>query len=153
VNTIAGWLGLRDICLDLEIANKDQLLDAVGRHMEREHLLPAYGVVQSLSRREKVGSTGLGHGVAIPHARVEGLDRVRVLYVRPKTPIPFDAPDDRPVSDFLVLLVPAPATDEHLAILAEAAQMFSDRRFREHLHACTDQRAVVQLFSSWPDAR
>jgi len=65
----------------------------------------------------------------------------------------FDAPDGRPVSDVLVLLVPAPASDEHLKLLAEAAQMFSDRRFREYLHTCTDQRAVMQLFSSWLDAR
>jgi PTS system nitrogen regulatory IIA component len=153
VNAIASSLWPKDICLDLEIADKSQLFDAVGRHMEREHAVPGDWVVQSLSRRERIGSTGVGQGVAIPHARVNGMDRIQALYVRPKSPMPFDAPDGRPVSDVLVLLVPAPASDQHLKLLAEAAQMFSDRRFREHLHTCTDQRAVMQLFSSWPDAR
>jgi PTS system nitrogen regulatory IIA component len=153
VNAIASSLRPKDICLDLEIADKSQLFDAVGRHMEREHAVPGDWVVQSLSRRERIGSTGVGQGVAIPHARVNGMDRIQALYLRPKSPIPFDAPDGRPVSDVLVLLVPAPASDEHLKLLAEAAQMFSDRRFREHLHACSDQRAVMQLFSSWPETR
>ena len=153
MNAIASSLSPQDVWLDLEIASKSELFDAIGRHMEREHSLPADRVVQSLSRRERIGSTGVGQGVAIPHARVNGMDRIQALYVRPKSPMPFDAPDGRPVSDVLVLLVPAPASDEHLKLLAEAAQMFSDRRFREHLHTCTDQRAGMQLFSSWPDAR
>jgi PTS system nitrogen regulatory IIA component len=89
--------------------------------------------------------------VAIPHARVAGLARVRALYVRLKSPIQFDAPDDEPVSDVLVLLVPAPATDEHLSLLAEAMQLFSDQRFRTRLHACTEGKEIARLFSAWPE--
>lgn len=151
MNTLTDFLKPQDVCLDLEVASKSQLFDAVGRHMEREHAVPGDWVVQSLSRRERIGSTAMGQGVAIPHARVNGMDRIQALYLRLKSPIAFDALDDRPVSDVLVLLVPAPAVDEHLRILAEAAQMFSDRSFREHLHGCTDRQAVMQLFSTWPD--
>lgn len=153
VNTIASFLGAQDICLDLDVANKRELFDAVGRHMEQRHGVPQERVVRSLARREGSGSTGMGQGVAIPHARLDGLDRILALYVRLKSPIPFDAPDDQPVSDILVLLVPAPAVSEHLTILAEAARMFSARRFRRRLHSCTDQQGAMQLFSTWPDAR
>jgi PTS system nitrogen regulatory IIA component len=151
LNTIVDFLGPQDICLDLKVADKKQLFDAIGRHMEREHALPQDRVVVNLSRREQIGSTGLGHGVAIPHARIKGLNRILALYVRLKSPIAFDAPDGKPVSDVLVLLVPAPSTDEHLVMLAEATQLFSDRRFRENLHSCTDREGVMQLFSAWPD--
>jgi PTS system nitrogen regulatory IIA component len=152
LNAIAQYLSPHDICLDVEVANKSRLFNFIGRHMEQGHGLPQDWVVGSLSRREQAGSTGLGEGVAIPHARVNGLDRIYALYVRLTPSIAFDAPDGRPVSDVLVLLVPNPATDEHLRILAEATQRFSDRRFRKRLHASSNSQEVVQLFSTWPDA-
>ncbi|HEY7759875.1 MAG TPA: PTS sugar transporter subunit IIA [Burkholderiales bacterium] len=153
LNAIARYLSPNDVCLDVEVANKTRLFDFVGRHMEREHGLPQDWVVVSLSRREQAGSTGLGQGIAIPHARVNGLDRILVLYARLKSSVDFDAPDGRPVSDVLVLLVPNPAADEHLRILAEATQMFSDRRFRKRLHASSNRQEVVQLFACWPEAK
>jgi PTS system nitrogen regulatory IIA component len=150
LNAIARYLSPRDIYLDLDVANKGRLFDAIGRHMQTEHALQQDWVVLSLSRREQAASTALGEGVAIPHARVSGLDRIHAVYARLKSPIAFDAPDGRPVSDVLVLLVPSPAADEHLRILAEAAHMFSDRRFRKQLRASTDPQQVVQLFATWP---
>jgi PTS system nitrogen regulatory IIA component len=152
LNAIARYLSVDDICLDLDVANKRGLFDAIGRQMEREHALPHDAVVQCLSRREQAGSTALGQGVAIPHARISGLERIRACYARLESPIPFDAPDGKPVSDVLVLLVPSPATDEHLTILAEAARMFSDRRFRKQVRASVDPQQVVQLFATWPGA-
>ncbi|WP_366504391.1 PTS sugar transporter subunit IIA [Propionivibrio sp.] len=74
---------------------------------------------------------------------------MQVSYVGLKSPIPFDAPDGKPVSDILVLLVPKQATEEHLQILAEATQMFSDGRFRERLHQCKHAQEVKQLFATW----
>jgi PTS system nitrogen regulatory IIA component len=152
LNAIVRYLEPDDICLDLEVANKGQLFDAIGRHMERQHGLSNRWVVMSLSRREQAGSTGLGEGVAIPHARVNGLDRIRAMYARLKSPIPYDAPDGAPVSDVLVLLVPNPAADEHLRILAEATRLFSDRGFRKRLRASGNPQEVAQLFATWPDA-
>jgi PTS system nitrogen regulatory IIA component len=147
---VARALQPHDVCLDLDVADKTQLFDAVGQHMERNYGLARELVATSLSRREQIGSTGLGRGVAIPHARINGLDRVHALYARLKSPIPFDARDGRPVADCLVLLVPAPATDEHLVMLAEATQLFSDRKFRANLHSCSNHDQVMHLFCSWP---
>lgn len=110
--------------------------------------MPRAWVATGLSRREQVGSTGLGEGIAIPHARVEDLSRIQLAYLRLKQPIPYDAPDGRPVSDVMVILVPKRATDEHLQILAEIAQIFGDRRFRERLHACRHPLEVKSLFES-----
>jgi PTS system nitrogen regulatory IIA component len=139
-----------DILLDVDVSSKSRLIDEIGCHMQRVHALSRESVVLSLTHREQIGSTGLGQGVAIPHARVKDLDRIRVAYLRLKSPIAFDSPDGNPVSHILVLLVPKQAAEEHLTILAEAAQMLSDRRFREQLHLCRHAPGVKQLFETWP---
>ena len=148
-NDIARYLSRRDIWLDLKVADKRGLFDALGRYLEREHALSHDLVVASLSRRELAGSTAVGEGVAIPHARISGLDRILVGYARLASPIPFNAPDGERVTHVLVLLVPSPAADEHLKLLAEAAHLFSDRQFREQLAESADPDATMQLFSTW----
>jgi len=150
LNRIADLMLPNDILLDLEISSKSELLEEIGRHMERAHGMPHGSVTGSLSHRERIESTGLGQGVAIPHARIKDLDRIRGAYVRPKAPIPFDAPDGQPVADILILLVPKQAAEEHLTLLAEATQLLSERRFRERLHACKDPLEVQQLFQARP---
>ncbi len=152
LNDIARYLTARDIWLDLKVANKRELFDAIGGHLEREYALSRDLVVTSLSRREQAGSTAVGQGVAIPHARVSGLERIFVGYARLLSPIAFNAPDGEPVSHVLVLLVPNPAADEHLKILAAATHLFSDPRFRDELLASADAKAAMQLFSTWSKA-
>ena len=88
-------------------------------------------VFDSLFARERLGSTGLGQGVAIPHGRIKGLKDALGAFLRLAQPVPFDAPDGKPVSLVFVLLVPEKATEKHLQILSELAQMFSDRALRE----------------------
>jgi PTS system nitrogen regulatory IIA component len=106
-------------------------------------------VFESLWRREQNGSTGLGHGVAIPHARVNGLDRTLAVYVHLASAIPFEAPDDKPVSHVLALLIPNPASARHLNLLSEIARLFSDGQLRERLDAAADRNEVRQIFSTW----
>jgi PTS system nitrogen regulatory IIA component len=106
-------------------------------------------VFDSLFAREKLGSTGLGQGVAIPHGRVKGLRDAVAAFVKMETPIPFDAPDGLPVNFIFVLLVPERATDIHLNILGELAQMFSDQKFRDELSNTNDVLAIHKLFNDW----
>ena len=146
---VAELLSPQDILLDLEVSCKDQLIEQISRHMQRVHGLPHHSVALSLFHRETIASTALGEGVAIPHARVKDLDRIRVAYARVRSPIPFDAPDGKAVVEALVLLVPKQATEEHLEILAEATQMFSDRRFREQLERCRQSLEIKRLFDNW----
>ena len=152
VNPVAQLLSSEDILLDLDASTKQGVFEDVGRLFERRHGLPRTQVVESLNAREKLGSTGLGQGVALPHARIKNLTQAVAAFVRLKLPIAFDAPDAKPVWAMLILLVPERATEQHLQILAEFAQMFGDSHFRERLRMCDDVGAVYQLMSEWPTA-
>lgn len=135
-----------DVLLDLPVENRCQLFEVIGRHVERGGGPSTESVASALLRREQLGSTGLGDGVAIPHAQVRTLDRIRVFYARPRVPLAFDAPDRRPVVDIVVLLVPHPTTQEHLEALAEMVSRFADRPFREMLHRCDTSELVAMHF-------
>ncbi len=106
-------------------------------------------VFDSLFAREKLGSTGLGQGVAIPHGRIKGLREAVAALIRMKEAIPFDAPDGQPVNLACVLLVPEKATDKHLQILSELAQMFSDKKFREGLLQSKNADEIHELIAGW----
>jgi PTS system nitrogen regulatory IIA component len=105
-------------------------------------------IFDSLFAREKLGSTGLGQGVAIPHGRIKGLKQAAGAFLRLASPVPFDSPDGRPVNLLFVLLVPEQATEEHLQILSELAQRFSDRAFRESLQTAADTATILSLFQT-----
>jgi PTS system nitrogen regulatory IIA component len=149
MNQIAALLPVGNILLDLDAGSKAKLFDAVGALFETANSLSRRLVVDSLLAREKLGSTGLGQGIAIPHGRIRGLAEARGAFVRLKTPIAFDAPDGKPVTQVFVLLVPEQATEQHLQLLSELAQMFSARGFRERLGSATDAVAVAAVFAQW----
>jgi len=149
MNSVAKLLSVNDVLLDLNVRNKEELFEAVGRHWEERHAMVAQEVVNSLNAREKMGSTGLGQGVAIPHARVKDLTNAVAAFVRLKSPIDFDSPDGDPVACCFVLMVPVQATEEHLNILADVAEMLSNAEFRERLRATASSNAVHQLISNW----
>ena len=92
---------------------------------------------------------GLGHGVAIPHGRIKGLKNPLAEVLRTQQAIGFDSPDDAPVSLLIFLLVPEAATQRHLEILSEIAEMLSDRELRERLVTEPDAAAVHQLIAAW----
>ena len=132
----------------LDIGGKAQLFEEAGKLFENNLQLPHKKVIDSLATREKLGSTGLGYGFAIPHGRIKGLRDATSLFFKLKTPIPFDAPDGQPVNMLFILLVPAQATDLHLEILGELAQMFSNRQLREKLQSCDDPAQIYQLLTA-----
>jgi PTS system nitrogen regulatory IIA component len=152
MNPLSELLTLDDVRLDLDVANKAQLLDQVAGLLAARHGLSKTLVLESLTVREQLGSTGVGHGVAIPHARMSQCAVPAAAFVRTKVAIPFDAPDGKPVSVFLGLIVPNKPTERHLQLLATAAGMLSDRTFRDKLKTCTDPRTVRELLATWPDA-
>ena len=96
-----------------------------------------------------MGSTGLGHGVAIPHGRIKGLKNPLAAVLRVQQPIAFDAPDDEPVGLLIFLLVPEAATQRHLEILSEIAEMLSDRDLRDKLKGENDAGALHTLIGGW----
>ena len=137
------------VLLDSESASKKRVFERVGLLFENTQHIARSQVFDSLFAREKLGSTGLGQGVAIPHGRVKGLRDAVAAFVKMQNPIPFDAPDGQPVTFIFVLLVPERATDMHLQLLGELAQMFSDKSFRDKLESTDDPAAIHKLFSDW----
>ena len=149
MNLIGQILLPENVLLDADSTSKKRVFERVGILFENTRQISRSQVFDSLFAREKLGSTGLGHGVAIPHGRIKGLRDATAAFIKTQTPIPFDAPDGQPVNLIFVLLVPERATDIHLQLLAELAQMFSDKSFREQLQSLDDPAAIHQLFSNW----
>ena len=150
---VAKLLNPADVVLDMQVSSKKRLFEQVGLLFENQHAIARSVVFDSLFARERLGSTGLGQGVAIPHGRIKGLKEALGAFIRVAQPVPFDAPDANPVNLAFVLLVPEKATEKHLQILSELAQMFSDRALREALAAAPDAQALYELIQSWqPDA-
>ncbi len=146
MNRIASILDVEHIALDLPAANKAQALEAAARLFARDGLDPAK-VQAALAERERLGSTGIGEGVAIPHGRLKGLASPRGAFVRLAEPVAFDASDGRPVRLMFVLLVPEQATEEHLQILSELAERFSDPDVRQALLSAPDPESALNLLT------
>jgi len=153
MSLVAKLLTPAHIALDLQLSSKKRLFEQAGLLFENQDGVARSLVFDSLFARERLGSTGLGQGVAIPHGRIKGLKEARGAFLRLAQPVPFDAPDGNPVSLVFVLLVPEKATEKHLQILSELAQMFSDKALREAMMSAPDAAALHQLISAWqPDA-
>jgi PTS system nitrogen regulatory IIA component len=148
MSQIEKLLPLENIALDLDASSKKRAFEQAGLLFEKNLGLARSTVFDSLFAREKLGSTGLGQGIAIPHGRIKGLKEATGAFLRLAAPVPFDSPDGKPVSLLFVLLVPEQATELHLQILSELAQCFSDRSCREALCAATDASAVRNIFMS-----
>lgn len=149
MNLISKILLPGNILLDTESTSKKRVFERAGMLFENNQQISRSQVFDSLFAREKLGSTGLGQGVAIPHGRIAKLREATAAFVMTSHPIPFDAPDGQPVNMIFVLLVPERANDLHLQILGELAQMFSDTQFRNSLLACTDTASMHLLFCGW----
>ena len=140
-----------DVLLDIDAETREALLRAAASLLEKHCHRAHTEIFDALTAREQLGSTALGHGVALPHARLTGLQRPVAAFLRTRAPIAFDAPDARPVNVFLALLVPKEASEQHLAIMACAAQQFSDRDVRMRLKTLQDRRQIADVFATMPE--
>ena len=153
MSLVSKLLSKEDVVVDLQVSSKKRLFEQVGLLFENQHALARSLVFDSLFARERLGSTGLGQGVAIPHGRIKGLKDALGAFIRLAQPVPFDAPDGNAVSLVFVLLVPEKATEKHLQLLSELAQMFSDRALRDAMASAPDAAALHGLIAAWqPDA-
>ena len=149
MSLISRLLPPAHVAVDLDAADKRELFDKVARMLEPSVGIRHGAIAHSLETREALGSTALGHGIAVPHGRVKGLRDAVGAFVRTRAPLAFDAPDGAPVRLAFVLLVPERATDVHLQILSELAEMFSDRELRAQLIDCPDSAAAQRLIVQW----
>ena len=153
MNRLASILPPAQVLVGVDATSKKRAFEEAGLLFENLHGLSRALITDSLFARERLGSTGLGQGVAIPHGRIKGLKEAVAAFIRVAEPIPFDAPDGQPVALMVFLLVPEQATQQHLDILSELAQMLSDRSFRETLLTASDAGAVHVALTTWEPIR
>jgi PTS system nitrogen regulatory IIA component len=149
MNRLAAILPASNVLVNVDATSKKRAFEQAGLLFENLHGVARSVVTDNLFARERLGSTGLGHAVAIPHGRIKGLKTPLAAVLRVQQPIPFDAPDDEPVTLLIFLLVPEAATQRHLEILSEIAEMLSDRTLRERLKSEADAATVHQLIADW----
>ena len=137
-----------NLVLDLPATSKKRVFEQAGLLFENNNGLERAAVFESLFARERLGSTGLGSGVAVPHGRIKNLKNAAAAFIRLAKPVPFDAPDGLPVQQLLVLLAPETATQQHLDILAEVAQLMSNDALRQRLATEKDPAIVYKLLTT-----
>jgi PTS system nitrogen regulatory IIA component len=153
MNRLSRLLAPVNVVVGLPVTSKKRLFEQVGLLFENNQGIERSKVFDSLFARERLGSTGLGDGVAIPHGRIKGLKEAVAAVVRVEEPIPFDAPDGMPVRLLVFLLVPEHATEEHLELLSELAELLSDEKVRESLTVTDDPAHLHRILSSWEPCR
>mgnify|MGYP000022230387 CR=1 FL=1 len=149
MNLIAKLLPVSNVVVGLEASSKKRAFEQAGLLFENNHGIGRSTVFDSLFAREKLGSTGLGQGIAIPHGRIKGLKNPIAAFVRLAEAIPFESPDGMPVDLLIFLLMPDNVTQQHLEILSEIAEMLSDDDFREALRVETDAGLVYKHVITW----
>lgn len=149
MNRLAAILPSAQALVQVDATSKKRAFEEAGLLFENLHGLNRAMVADSLFARERLGSTGLGYGVAIPHGRIKGLKSPLAAVFRLQEPIGFDAPDEKPVSLMIFLLVPEASTQKHLEILSEIAEMLSDTALRDKLKVCNDALELHRLIASW----
>lgn len=152
MNRLAAILPSDHVVSRVEVTSKKRAFEEAGLLFENLHGLSRALVTDSLFSRERLGSTGLGHGVAIPHGRIKGLKSPMAAVFQLEQPIVFDAPDDRPVNLLIFLLVPEAATQKHLEILSEIAELLSDSQLRERLTTVSDAGTLHSMITDWRSA-
>ena len=153
MNRLASILPPAQVLVQVDASSKKRAFEEAGLLFERLHGLSRALVTDSLFSRERLGSTGLGHGVAIPHGRIKGLKAPMAAVFQLAQPIGFDAPDEQAVSLLIFLLVPEAATQRHLEILSEIAELLSDAALRERLTRSADAGDLHGLISHWQSAQ
>ena len=149
MNRLAAILPPAQVLVHVEATSKKRAFEEAGLLFEELHGLNRALVADSLFARERLGSTGLGHGVAIPHGRIKGLKSPMAAVFQLVHPIGFDAPDEQPVGLLIFLLVPEASTQKHLEILSEIAELLSDTTLREKIKTTQDASSLHSIVATW----
>jgi PTS system nitrogen regulatory IIA component len=145
---ISDLLSPERIRCDVKTSSKKRLLEIISEELAgNSDGFAKREIFESLCARERLGSTGLGKGVAIPHGRVKGSRHVEACFIRLKKPLPFDAADGQPVDLLFCLAVPEDCGEDHLKLLAQVAELFSDPELLQELREADSPSRVMHLLS------
>ncbi len=151
---ISQLLSVERVVCNVAVSSKKRALEAVSHLLAEssETGLSEIDIFDGLIAREKLGSTGLGHGVAIPHGRFKNVAGAAAVFIKFEQGIDFDAIDAAPVDLVFALMVPEDSTEEHLQLLSSLAEMFSDAAVRERLRQCNSSAEIIDVFRQRPPA-
>ena len=149
MNLLSQYLTIDTVRLDIDVVSRKRLFEEASFAIETAYGEDHDTVFEALMARERLGSTALGHGCAVPPGRLESLQEPALVLLRTKQPIAYDAPDDKPVRLFMTLLVPQDNPEEHLQILREIAALFADDAVREGLLNTTEAVGACELIANW----
>ncbi len=153
MNRLAAILPVEQVLVGVDATSKKRAFEEAGLLFESLHGLSRALVTDSLFARERLGSTGLGHGVAIPHGRIKGLKSPMAAVFQLAQAIGFDAPDEQAVKLLIFLLVPEAATQKHLEILSEIAELLSNASTRDNMISSATASSLHNLIDKWLPAK
>lgn len=149
---LSEFLSEDAVIIDLKVSSKKQLLQALSEKAAELTDLPAREIFDTILQREKLGSTGVGNGIAIPHGKFDKFDRIFGIFARLETPIDFDALDEKPVDIVFLLLAPQSAGADHLKALSRIARFLRNPKGLEELRSIEDKSALYDLLTSAPQS-
>jgi PTS system nitrogen regulatory IIA component len=152
MNRLAAILPASNVLVNVDASSKTRVFEQAGLLFENQHAIARSTVTDNLFARERLGSTGLGHGVAIPHGRIKGLKSPMAAVFQLAQSIGFDAPDEQPVKILIFLLVPEAATQKHLEILSEIAELLSNASVRDGMLVSPSAQSLHALIAHWAPA-
>jgi PTS system nitrogen regulatory IIA component len=153
MNRLSAILPVEQVLVGVDATSKKRAFEEAGLLFESLHGLSRALVTDSLFARERLGSTGLGHGVAIPHGRIKGLKSPMAAVFQLAQAIGFDAPDEQAVKLLIFLLVPEAATQKHLEILSEIAEILSNASTRDNMISSATASSLHDLIDKWLPAK
>ncbi|MDJ0881744.1 MAG: PTS IIA-like nitrogen regulatory protein PtsN [Gammaproteobacteria bacterium] len=145
--SISTLLATDRIFTDADITSKKRLLEYIAEKAAEQLSLSQQAIFNKLIERERLGSTGLGQGFAVPHARLENLDQTHACFVKLNHAVNYDAMDKQPVDLIFVLLIPEASTEEHLQILASLARIFSQSTIPDKIRECHSAEEIIRLIA------
>jgi PTS system nitrogen regulatory IIA component len=144
---IADLLSPNAVVAHLKASNKKQVLQEIAEKAARLTGLPERRILETLVERERLGSTGMGQGIAIPHGRIQGITKMTGLFAQLDKPVDFDAMDDQPVDLVFLLMAPVGAGADHLKALARVSRLLRNQSVCEKLRAASDSAALYALLT------
>ena len=147
---LSEFINVNRIRSDINVSSKKRALEELSNLITQDQTqIDASVIFDSLISRERLGSTGVGYGFAIPHGRIKNCSKITGAFIRLNQSVDFDAIDNQPVDMLFALIVPEESTDQHLQVLALIASMFNDENFREKLRHSDNPEAIYQLLTEW----
>jgi PTS system nitrogen regulatory IIA component len=150
---IADILSPQGVIVDLKTcSSKRQVLKELAEHAAQLIEIDSHQLLEALTERERLGTTGVGHGIAIPHARLDQIDKVVGLFARLDEPIDFEALDDQPADLIFMLLAPNSADADSLKALARVSRVLRDSGLQQRLRQTKDADAVYRMLTEKPES-